>query len=182
MSNQSQPSSFATVVGDCLERLRVLSLDLDTYGDQADAAALRGVIADLEKAHVSEPAQPGLDFVVCGIFKVRRAQVADLLGRAFEGAPCRFKIAAFVKPPTFPFRAQAVPELDYPLNEGGWLGIRTCEPGSELFRLDLESIASGLNTMATECPRHFADFLNEKADSITGDAFLQCCLFGELVY
>jgi hypothetical protein len=36
--------------------------------------------------------------------------------------------------------------------------------------------------MAVECPRHFADFLNEKADAVTGDAFLQCCLFGEVIY
>ena len=37
--------------------------------------------------------------------------------------------------------------------------------------LNLESISFGLNAMATECPRHFADFLNGRADLISGDAF-----------
>lgn len=72
--------------------------------------------------------------------------------------------------------------IDYPLNEGGSLILRTTEPGSDLFRFDLESISSGLNDMAIECRRHFGDFLNEKAVPSTADAFLQCCLFGELVY
>jgi hypothetical protein len=39
-----------------------------------------------------------------------------------------------------------------------------------------------MNVMAMNYPRHFADFLNEAADAITADAFLQCCLFGALIY
>jgi hypothetical protein len=30
--------------------------------------------------------------------------------------------------------------------------------------------------------QHLADFLNENEDAITGDVFLQCCVFGEVVY
>jgi hypothetical protein len=178
--------TIATVVDDCLQRLRILSLDLDTYGSEDNATALREIIADLEKASQARPAKTVADFAVQGVFKVRRAQVANLLCCAFdEGRRSRFKIAEFVRPPTFGFRAHPVlvlRHLDYPLNEGGSLGIRSNESGSALFRLDLESISSGLNAMAVECPRHFVDFLNEKADAITGDAFLQCCLFGELIY
>jgi hypothetical protein len=31
-------------------------------------------------------------------------------------------------------------------------------------------------------PRHFADVLNENDDAGTGDVFLQCCLFGEIIF
>jgi hypothetical protein len=113
-----------------------------------------------------------------------RAQVANLLGWAFEESESRrFEIVEFVRPPALSFRVHpvlALRHLDYPLNEGGSLGIRSNQDSAGMFRLDLESIALGLNAMALECPRHFADFLNQKADSITGDAFLQCCLFGKL--
>jgi len=36
--------------------------------------------------------------------------------------------------------------------------------------------------MAKKEPRHFADFLKEDYDETTGDVFLQCCLFGEVIY
>jgi hypothetical protein len=178
--------TLATVLNQCLSRLRTLSLDLDIYGSAANAAALRQIIRELEKAH-PEPRETSItDFVVQGTFKVRRDQVASLLSRAFDDRQVRwFTVAEFVKPSVFRFRAHhahVLRLLDYPLNEGGSLGIRSNESGSEMLRLDLESLASGLNAMAVECPRHFADFLNEKADAITGDAFLQCSLFGELTY
>ena len=48
--------------------------------------------------------------------------------------------------------------------------------------MDLKSISEGLNVMATHCPRHLADFLNEESDAATADVFLQCCLFGDLIY
>jgi hypothetical protein len=176
---------LGTVVDKCLQRLRILALNLDIYGSEEAASNLREVIAELETASPQKPERPAADFVVQGLFKVRRAQVANLLCCAFdESAPRRFEIVDFVQPPAFGFRAHpalAPLHLDYPLNEGGSLGIR--ERGdSELFRLDLKSIASGLNSIASECPRHFADFVNENADSITGDAFLQCCFFGEMIY
>lgn len=177
-------NSLGTVVASCLQRLRILALNIDIYGSEEDAANLREIIQELETTSPQKPDTPAGDFVVQGLFKVRRAQVANLLCCAFgESAPSRFEIIEFIQPPSFGFRAHPalVPRhLDYPLNEGGWLGIRSNEHGSELFRLDLKSIASGLNTMASECPRHFVDFLNHTADSITGDAFLQCCFFGKM--
>ena len=176
---------LGTVVIRCLQRLRILALNLDIYGREEDATNLREIIAELETASPQKPDTAGSDFVVQGLFKVRRAQVANPLCCAFdESAPRRFEIIEFVQPPAFGFRAHPalVPRhLDYPLNEGGWLGIRSNEHGSELFRLDVKSITSGLNTMASECPRHFADFLNQNADAIIGDAFLQCCFFGKMI-
>jgi hypothetical protein len=44
------------------------------------------------------------------------------------------------------------------------------------------SIQHGLQTMADKFPTHFADMISENGDADTADVFLQCCLFGELVY
>ncbi len=95
-----------------------------------------------------------------------------------------WKIVTVTEPPAFNFRTHnslILRQLDCPLNEGGWLGLSR-ESESEVLRLDLTSIANGLNVMASRYPRHFADFLNENTDGITGDVFLQCCLLGEVIH
>jgi hypothetical protein len=52
----------------------------------------------------------------------------------------------------------------------------------ELMKLDEEAIKRGLQGLAEEHPEHLADFLREEEDAITGDVFVQLCVFGELVY
>jgi hypothetical protein len=49
-------------------------------------------------------------------------------------------------------------------------------------RLDRKAIERGLCTMARHYPQHFADALRESGDATTGDVFLQCCLFGKVIY
>jgi hypothetical protein len=49
-------------------------------------------------------------------------------------------------------------------------------------RLDMAAIKNGLKVMAEKYPHHWQDFVSENDDAITGDVFLQCCLFGEIVY
>lgn len=49
-------------------------------------------------------------------------------------------------------------------------------------RIDREACEVGLQVMATDYPRHFADLLNENDDACTADVFLQCICFGEVVY
>lgn len=183
----SKPTSSPSIPVDaCLTRLRVLSLNLDTYGEAADAASLREIISQLEEAFPSAKDAVGQDFVVAETFRVPRSQVASLLCCALNGSYEHwFRIVEVVKPVRFQFRVHpdlVITTIDCPLNDGGALVIRSLEPDSNLFRLDLASLASGLNDMASRCPRHFADFLNGKADTITGSVFLQCCLFGELIY
>lgn len=48
--------------------------------------------------------------------------------------------------------------------------------------LIVEKIVQGLRTMANKYPTHFMDFINENDDAETADVFLQCCIFGEIVY
>jgi hypothetical protein len=190
MANEPQSAespSLSATVERCLTILQSLSLALDTYGNEDHAAMLHEVIAQLQKA---VPAQSGsksdsMDFIVNATFKVSRRQVANVLSCAFGSQITRFRVVELIEPPAFRFRS--IEHLthrlvDYPLNEGGSLGIVSTEPDSEVFRLDLNSIGRGLDDLATKYPRHFADLVNENTDTITANVLLQCCLFGELIY
>lgn len=48
--------------------------------------------------------------------------------------------------------------------------------------ITLGSIRSGLQFMADSYPTHFADILTRNDDAITGDVFVQCVVFGEIIY
>jgi hypothetical protein len=50
------------------------------------------------------------------------------------------------------------------------------------FVLDAASTQAGLRIMASKCGRHFGNWMDENEDAETGDVFLQCCLFGEVVF
>ncbi len=50
------------------------------------------------------------------------------------------------------------------------------------FVVDMETLARGLQKMADNHPEHFGNFLAENDDADTGDCFLQCCVFGEVVF
>jgi hypothetical protein len=190
MANEPQSAespSLSATVERCLTILQSLSLALDTYGNEDHAAMLHEVIAQLQKA---VPAQSGsepdaMDFIVNATFKVSRQQVAGALWRAFGSQITWFRVVEVIEPPTLRFRSiehLALRMVDYPLNEGGSIGIVSTEPSSTVFRLDLKSIRRGLEDLATKYPRHFADLVNENTDAITADVLLQCCLFGELIY
>ena len=56
------------------------------------------------------------------------------------------------------------------------------DPEQDVYTLDGQAIRRGLDVMADKYQRHFQDFINEDGDADTGDVFLQCCLFGEIVY
>ncbi len=48
--------------------------------------------------------------------------------------------------------------------------------------LNRESLVKGLQVMHDKCRRHFDDMINEHGDAITADVFLQCAVFGEVIY
>lgn len=117
-------------------------------------------------------------------------KIADLLCCAFEGGSNYwYNIEGDKAPERYDFRtdeSRIYPHLDYPLNDGGSLRICTLENdeinGQDSWILNLESIQKGFHIMAEKYPKHFADILNDNIDVVTGDVFLQCCLFGELIY
>lgn len=75
------------------------------------------------------------------------------------------------------------PHLDLPFIEGCGLEIGDIEDDeAEPQILNRESIAKGLQVMADKYSHHFNNFMTENDDAETGDVFLQCCLFGDIVY
>jgi hypothetical protein len=181
------PSAIPLVIQKCLPKLQALSLVLDTYGAEENTATLHDVIEQLQRVvPVGSTLTPdSMDFIVNATFKVSRRQVANTLGRAFGSEITWFRVVEVIEPPTLRFRSiehLTLRMVDYPLNDGGSLGIVSSEPASDVFRLDLKSIGRGLDDLATKYPRHFADLVNENTDAITANVLLQCCLFGELIY
>ncbi|WP_037500610.1 hypothetical protein [Sphingomonas jaspsi] len=55
-------------------------------------------------------------------------------------------------------------------------------PDDALYTLEPASVTNGLRVMAEKYARHFADMTSENDDADTHDVFLQCCLFGDVIY
>ena len=82
---------------------------------------------------------------------------------------------------------------DLPLN-GGWVVLEdsTGEGGFEVegnpfeveggVILNRESVERGLQIMAAEFHRHFADMMNGDDDAITADVLIQCSVFGDIIF
>lgn len=73
-----------------------------------------------------------------------------------------------------------------PFHEGCATVYTVTEDNAEQPRkkhiLDRKAMERGTQIMAEKYPRHFAAVLAEDADADTGDVWLQCCLFGEVIY
>lgn len=70
-----------------------------------------------------------------------------------------------------------------PLTEGCYLTFKDREDEDKRrYRLDRRTIEEGLAVMAKKYPKHFGDLISENDDADTGDVFMQCCVFGEIVY
>jgi hypothetical protein len=114
-------------------------------------------------------------------------RIADLLICAFEGGSNYwYLIQSYKAPANYDRYNSGTKRLDYPLNEGGALEISSTEDdeieGKTRWTLDYDACVEGLQMMAKKYPWHFAAILDESDDADTGDVYLQCCLFGEVVY
>ena len=65
---------------------------------------------------------------------------------------------------------------------GGLVELFDMEDGHKRYTLTKDRLSLGLQIMAQKHLRHWADFINETGDARTGDVFLQCCLFGGIMY
>jgi len=137
--------------------------------------------------------------------EVKEQRISDLLTTAFEGG-CNYwideiqycihgrtitaeeaKSAAkkiFLPPDV---EKDGPPYCYFPLfvdeMESGILIIHGREEGGEEKQiLNKTTIKRGLVEMAATYPKHFMDFLTEQDDADTADVFLQCCIFGRLIY
>ncbi len=139
-------------------------------------------------------------------FKITEAvpvqRVYDMLVSAFEGGSNYWYMLEERIEPPMPYtftdkmwndKREADPtwihSLEIPFNEGGALLLsdeQADEPriteAKDFFRLDSAALEKGLQTMARDHREHYADFLKENDDAITADVFLQCCVFGDVIY
>jgi hypothetical protein len=121
-------------------------------------------------------------------FTFTRMQICDLLSCAIEGGSNYWcVIKEFNKPDDVNLfhsyeNAEVFEYLDYPLSEGGSIVIGDCEGDMPDAILNLDSIKKGLEIMGEKYPRHMNDFIMGHFDADTGDVFLQCCVYGEIVF
>lgn len=129
-------------------------------------------------------------FQVITTANVSFRNVAYLLCSAFEGGSNYWaEIKSTQKPKAFSFLLDSdiggenpKPSLvDYPLN-GGSITFQDSEGDMPDSVLDFEAIKRGLQVMANDHPTHWHDFLNENDDATTADVFLQCCIYGEIIF
>jgi hypothetical protein len=59
--------------------------------------------------------------------------------------------------------------------------IRDIEETKE-HTLTLKKLRLGIAVMASKFPDHFMYFLQDNCDAETGDVFVQCCVFGDIIY
>lgn len=125
----------------------------------------------------------GIDIVTT--VNISLSRIADLLCTAFEGGVGYWCQIVGYDTPKNPRSIwgedKIVKYVDYPLC-GGSVFVTTDDEQDKQLNLDGTAIMEGLKIMAEKYPRHFSDFLNENEDAVTGDVFVQCCLFGEIVY
>jgi hypothetical protein len=109
-------------------------------------------------------------------------RVQDMLCCAIEGGSNywymikRYEFAPGITKADFEFA-----HLEVPFKEGCSIIFTTDDQDGE-YVLNRESLAAGLQRMCDEYPNHYANFMIENDDAETCDVFLQCCLFGEIVY
>jgi hypothetical protein len=124
--------------------------------------------------------------------EIQLKDIANLLVSAFEGGSNYwYNIKEFIKPKyedllviySFNGEVEYYPKyISYPLSEGGSLIIEDLQNVMNLKSLNLPTIYSGIKVMAEKYPQHFNNFISGNDDAETGDVFLQCCLYGEIVF
>lgn len=74
--------------------------------------------------------------------------------------------------------------FDIPMNGGALFFYEYDEDDGSItkHRLGMQKIQKGLAIMAVETPHLFSYLLKGEDDSDSADAFLQCCLFGKIIY
>jgi hypothetical protein len=75
--------------------------------------------------------------------------------------------------------------IDYLMNKGGSIEILDFEDVSgkeKAHVLNKKKICKGIQVMSEKYPSHFGDLISKDFDGNTADVFLQCVIFGEVIY
>jgi len=122
---------------------------------------------------------------------IDKGSIANLLCSAFESSCGSHYWAEYIESitdNTFKVNFEELPQWCHSYNyihavlfKGGKIKIRDKED-NKTYYLNLNKIKNGLEIMAKISPRQFSRILEENTDAITGDVFLQCCIFNEVKY
>lgn len=122
-------------------------------------------------------------------FEVPDGRISDLISCAFDGGSTYWaRIEGVDVPAAVRKDDREIFNSDLPMLGGevfitAWNDGQLYEHnGVRGFTLDRAACDRGAKIMATTAPRHWGDFMAENEDATTGDVFLQCCLFGEVVF
>lgn len=131
-----------------------------------------------------------MSFTVTVTQQIDPNKIVNLLATAFDG-PC---VADWAHAET---NMPDDPDWSWCEDKSEWDNVRKCyvasmcggdvilidhEDETERHTLDKASLERGIQVMADKYPKHFSNFMNENDDAETGDIFVQCCLFGKIVY
>lgn len=103
-------------------------------------------------------------------------QLEELLDCAFDGGIGYWALGLSVQPDVNGTYAEIV------LKRGGRVTLRDQEDDGAKHVLDRAAIERGLPAFQKQCPKRFSDWFSGECDAGCGDAFVQCCLFGKVIY
>jgi uncharacterized protein with LGFP repeats len=115
--------------------------------------------------------------------KLKEVQ-GDLLCSAFEGGSNYwYRIEGYEYPKGKTRQNFEYPHIEVPL-AGGVVKVKDMTDGEKgkVYRLTKTALWRGWETMRDKYVHHYADAVSDGGDAITGDVYLQCCLFGEVIY
>jgi len=109
---------------------------------------------------------------------VEIARLKDLFCCAFEGG-CNYWIDLVDTPP----QAERPVEMEF-WHEAPIYGLALVihHDRDQKVTMDRATLCRGIAVMKEKYPKHWQDFTNENEDAITGDLFVQCCVFGQAIY
>lgn len=168
-----------------LQNLTTAAAALSGCGLEHHANTIQGVLDEMEKPRTPlARAEGDADhFVVRATFRLPRATLFEVLAEVASSNGSWYRITEAIQP-----RQHNVKDggdrasFKCPLAAGGALLVSAADFESRVYRLDLFTISLGLEVMATRYSRQFANLLNEEDGPQTADVFLQCCLFGNVIY
>jgi len=115
--------------------------------------------------------------------EVADEKLSNLLASAFKSGSTYWLRSLEVEPPEL--CGEHYPS-SIPLETNGAVVLRLQEEAlrgeGRVYNLDRAAVAKGLAIFHKKTPRHFADMVAGNSDATTGDVFLQCCLFGEVIF
>lgn len=159
---------------------KTLIPDLKDSGRDATAEDFETAIAFMEQG-------PG---GVSMTLQLDEQRIADLLCSGMEGGIGYWSVVTgYTAPKEMLFRMDpntVYRHIDFAMNEGGAVNLKIAggddHKGKKNFKLTREKLLKGLQVMAEKYPRHYGDWLQKNDDAETGDVFIQCALFGEVVF